>query len=49
MVDMGSTNGTYVGGRRVECGPKLEGAPDLRFGGMKVTFRTAESEILQTT
>jgi pSer/pThr/pTyr-binding forkhead associated (FHA) protein len=39
VVDMGSTNGTYVGGRRVETEYKLEGAPDLRFGGVKVAFR----------
>ena len=45
VVDMGSTNGTYVGGRRVEADLKLEGAPDLRFGGVKVTFRTAEAEV----
>jgi pSer/pThr/pTyr-binding forkhead associated (FHA) protein len=44
VVDMGSTNGTYVGGRRVETEQKLEGAPDLRFGGVKVTFRPAEAE-----
>jgi pSer/pThr/pTyr-binding forkhead associated (FHA) protein len=40
---MGSTNGTYVGGRRVETEHKLEGAPDLRFGGVKVAFRTDEA------
>jgi pSer/pThr/pTyr-binding forkhead associated (FHA) protein len=45
VVDMGSTNGTYVGGRRVETEHKLEGAPDLRFGGVKVTFRQREPEI----
>jgi pSer/pThr/pTyr-binding forkhead associated (FHA) protein len=44
VVDMGSTNGTYVGGRRVEADQKLEGAPDIRFGGVKVTFRPAELE-----
>jgi pSer/pThr/pTyr-binding forkhead associated (FHA) protein len=44
VVDMGSTNGTYVGGRRVETEQKLEGAPDLRFGGVKLTFRAGEPE-----
>jgi pSer/pThr/pTyr-binding forkhead associated (FHA) protein len=44
VVDMGSTNGTYVGGRRVETEQKLEGAPDLRFGGVKVVFRAGEGE-----
>jgi pSer/pThr/pTyr-binding forkhead associated (FHA) protein len=42
VVDMGSTNGTYVGGRRVEAEYRLEGAPDLRFGGVKVAFRPDE-------
>jgi pSer/pThr/pTyr-binding forkhead associated (FHA) protein len=41
VVDMGSTNGTYVAGRRVETEQRLEGAPDLRFGGVKVVFRPA--------
>jgi pSer/pThr/pTyr-binding forkhead associated (FHA) protein len=44
VVDMGSTNGTYVGGRRVETEYRLEGAPDLRFGGVKVAFRADEGE-----
>lgn len=39
VVDQGSTNGTYVGGRRVQGEQKLEGAPDIRFGGIKMTFR----------
>lgn len=41
VVDQESTNGTYVGGRRVQGEHKLEGAPDLRFGGIKMTFRPA--------
>lgn len=41
VVDQGSTNGTYVGGRRVQGEQKIEGAPDLRFGGIKMTFRPA--------
>lgn len=41
VVDQGSTNGTYVGGRRVQGEQKLEGAPDLRFGGIKMNFRPA--------
>lgn len=39
VVDQGSTNGTYIGGRRVQGEQKIEGAPDLRFGGIKMTFR----------
>jgi pSer/pThr/pTyr-binding forkhead associated (FHA) protein len=41
IVDQGSTNGTYVGGRRVQGEQRIEGAPDLRFGGIKMTFRPA--------
>ncbi len=39
VVDAGSTNGTYVGGTRIEGERRLEGAPDLRFGGIKMRFR----------
>jgi pSer/pThr/pTyr-binding forkhead associated (FHA) protein len=38
MVDMESTNGTYVGGTRVTGERKLEGSPDIRFGGVKMRF-----------
>lgn len=41
VVDMGSTNGTYVGGTRVTGERRLEGAPDVRFGGVKMRFTTA--------
>lgn len=41
VVDQGSTNGTYVGGRRVQGEQRVEGAPDVRFGGIKMTFRPA--------
>lgn len=39
VVDQESTNGTYVGGRRVQGEVRVDGAPDLRFGGIKMTFR----------
>lgn len=39
VVDQNSTNGTYVGGRRVAGEQQLVGAPDVRFGGIKATFR----------
>jgi pSer/pThr/pTyr-binding forkhead associated (FHA) protein len=39
VADQGSTNGTYVGGRRVQGEQQLVGAPDVRFGNIKVTFR----------
>jgi len=42
VVDMGSTNGTYVGGRRIEGESPLIGAPDVRFGGVKFIFRVPE-------
>ncbi len=44
VVDMGSTNGTYVGGTRVIGERRLDGAPDLRFGGMKMRFAPAGVE-----
>lgn len=37
-VDMNSTNGTYVGGSRLTGERRLEGAPDVRFGGVKLRF-----------
>ncbi|MBK5189666.1 MAG: FHA domain-containing protein [Gemmatimonadaceae bacterium] len=42
VVDMGSTNGTYVGGRRIDGEAALVGAPDVRFGGVKFIFREPE-------
>jgi pSer/pThr/pTyr-binding forkhead associated (FHA) protein len=42
VVDMGSTNGTYVGGRRIQGETALVGAPDVRFGGVKFIFRVPE-------
>jgi pSer/pThr/pTyr-binding forkhead associated (FHA) protein len=41
LVDMASTNGTYVGGTRVAGERKLEGSPDIRFGGVKMRFAVA--------
>jgi hypothetical protein len=39
LVDVGSTNGTYVAGQRIAAERRLDGAPDLRFGGVKMIFR----------
>lgn len=39
LVDVGSTNGTYVAGQRLTAERRLEGAPDVRFGGVKAIFR----------
>ena len=41
VVDMDSTNGTYVGGRRINGEEPLVGRPDLRFGGIKMSFKPA--------
>ena len=41
VVDMDSTNGTYVGGTRVTGERRLDGSPDLRFGGVKTRFVAA--------
>jgi pSer/pThr/pTyr-binding forkhead associated (FHA) protein len=41
VVDMNSTNGTYAGGSRVTGERRLEGAPDVRFGGVKLRFMPA--------
>jgi pSer/pThr/pTyr-binding forkhead associated (FHA) protein len=37
-VDMNSTNGTWVDGSRITGERRLEGAPDIRFGGVKLRF-----------
>jgi pSer/pThr/pTyr-binding forkhead associated (FHA) protein len=39
VVDVGSTNGTYVGGQRLSAERRLDGSPDVRFGGVKMTFK----------
>ncbi|HXT14845.1 MAG TPA: FHA domain-containing protein [Gemmatimonadaceae bacterium] len=43
LVDVGSTNGTYVGGQRIAAERRLDGAPDIRFGGVKAVFRAKDS------
>lgn len=43
LQDQNSTNGTYVGGRRVTGEQQLSGAPDVRFGSIKMIFRPAVS------
>jgi pSer/pThr/pTyr-binding forkhead associated (FHA) protein len=39
VADLGSTNGTYVSGTRITDERRLEGTPDVRFGGVKAIFR----------
>ncbi|MFI5233497.1 MAG: FHA domain-containing protein, partial [Gemmatimonadales bacterium] len=52
LVDQGSTNGSYVGGRRVQGEQQLVGAPDVRFGSVKMMFKStpvpAEDEMKGT-
>ncbi len=43
VVDMDSTNGTYVGGTRIAGERRLDGTPDVRFGGMKMRFTPADA------
>ena len=43
VVDMNSTNGTYVGGTRIAGERRLEGTPDVRFGGMKMRFAPVDA------
>ena len=43
VVDMQSTNGTYVGGARIPNERRLDGSPDVRFGGMKMRFTGHDS------
>lgn len=39
VIDVGSTNGTYVAGKRIVGEERIDGTPDLRFGGVKMSFR----------
>lgn len=41
VADVGSTNGTYVSGKRIATDQALIGAPDVRFGGVKMMFKPA--------
>ena len=45
VVDMDSTNGTYVAGTRIDGERRLEGTPDVRFGGMKMRFAPADAAV----
>ncbi len=40
LVDMDSTNGTYLAGTRVYGETRLPSGSDVRFGGIKMSFRT---------
>jgi pSer/pThr/pTyr-binding forkhead associated (FHA) protein len=43
LADVGSTNGTYLSGTRVTGERRLDGTPDVRFGGVKVIFRAGST------
>jgi pSer/pThr/pTyr-binding forkhead associated (FHA) protein len=44
VTDLGSTNGTYVAGRRIESEERLGQPADLRLGGVKLTFNAIGTE-----
>jgi pSer/pThr/pTyr-binding forkhead associated (FHA) protein len=44
VTDLGSTNGTYIGGRRIASEEKLTSDADIRFGGVPLVFRATVTE-----
>jgi pSer/pThr/pTyr-binding forkhead associated (FHA) protein len=44
VTDLRSTNGTYVGGKRIDAEERLDHMADLRLGGVKLTFAVTPSE-----
>jgi pSer/pThr/pTyr-binding forkhead associated (FHA) protein len=44
VTDLRSTNGTYVGGTRIDAEERLDHLADLRLGGVKLTFAVTPSE-----
>jgi pSer/pThr/pTyr-binding forkhead associated (FHA) protein len=44
VTDLGSTNGTYIGGRRIAAEEKLPSDADIRFGGVPLLFHAAAVE-----
>jgi pSer/pThr/pTyr-binding forkhead associated (FHA) protein len=44
VTDLGSTNGTYIGGRRIAAEEKLASDADIRFGGVPLVFRALVTE-----
>jgi pSer/pThr/pTyr-binding forkhead associated (FHA) protein len=44
VTDLRSTNGTYVGGKRIDAEERLDPVADLRLGGVKLTFAVTPSE-----
>jgi pSer/pThr/pTyr-binding forkhead associated (FHA) protein len=53
VLDLGSTNGTYVDGERISGERVLQGVSELRFGGIKMVFRpiagsAADEDVMST-
>lgn len=44
ITDVGSTNGTYVAGRRIAAEERLGQTAELRLGGVKLAFKTSATE-----
>ena len=43
LIDLASTNGTFLDGRRIEGEAIIQGSAELRFGGVRVSFRTGRA------
>jgi pSer/pThr/pTyr-binding forkhead associated (FHA) protein len=43
LIDLASTNGTFVDGRRIDGEAIIQGTAEIRFGGIRVTFRPGRS------
>jgi pSer/pThr/pTyr-binding forkhead associated (FHA) protein len=43
LIDLASTNGTFVDGHRIDGESIIQGSAELRFGAIKVTFRPGRS------
>ena len=43
LVDMGSSNGTYAGGQRINGESMLNGQSSIRFGAIRATFTPAKA------
>jgi predicted component of type VI protein secretion system len=44
IADVGSTNGTYVAGRRIAAEERLGQAAEIRLGGVKLSFEAIATE-----
>ncbi len=44
VTDLGSTNGTYVNGKRIQAEEMVGQSGELRFGGVKLAFATVLTE-----